>query len=427
MRFALLGNHPEGLAVAQALVASGRHQLASYTGPRSGLDFLRQRGLEPFSPVPIGDPEEVLADPAIEAVVVASPLSVRPAHLRRALQSERHVLCVYPADESPDIAYEAAMIQADTGRALLPLLPDALHPGVLRLKDIIRDSGEGLGGLRLVTMQIQGPEPYLLNEPDVKPALPGWAILRALGGEIAELAAFAAGEVLAPGEPCLLSGRFERGGLLQMTLLPGAPEPHRRLTVVGHRGQAELVFPTPGSNRTCLRWQREGNEPRAEHWDDWSPWPLLVAAFEAAMEAGGRKAEVSEESAATSLIPDPYPPSPNWQDAIRCLELDDAARRSAGRRRTSVLEYQEATEETGFKGTMTLVGCGVLWGILLILVLSAWLPALRWAILPLLAVFLVLQTLRWMMPRNGSQGGRSEGRGASGRESGKRKQLQQLP
>jgi hypothetical protein len=88
----------------------------------------------------------------------------------------------------------------------------------------------------------------------------------------------------------------------------------------------------------------------------------------------------------------------HWQDEIRCLELDEAARRSVERRRASTLDYQEATEETGFKGTMTLVGCALIWGSLVALLLSAWLPWLLWAILPGFGLFLMLQVLRWVVP-----------------------------
>jgi len=52
-----------------------------------------------------------------------------------------------------------------------------------------------------------------------------------------------------------------------------------------------------------------------------------------------------------------------------------------------VLDYQEASEEVGFKGTMTLVGCGLLWALLLLLAASYWLPALRWVIVGLLVLF----------------------------------------
>jgi hypothetical protein len=78
-----------------------------------------------------------------------------------------------------------------------------------------------------------------------------------------------------------------------------------------------------------------------------------------------------------------------WQDAVRCLELDDAARRSVEKRRASSLEYQEVTEEAGFKGTMTLVGS------LVLLIMSFWVPWAGWLIAPLFGVFLVMQGFRW--------------------------------
>jgi hypothetical protein len=90
-----------------------------------------------------------------------------------------------------------------------------------------------------------------------------------------------------------------------------------------------------------------------------------------------------------------------WQDEVRCLELDDAARRSAERRRATALEYPEPTEEAGVKGTMTLAGCALLWVILLLAVASAWVPWLGWAILPVLFLFLALQVFLWAVGRAG--------------------------
>ena len=116
-----------------------------------------------------------------------------------------------------------------------------------------------------------------------------------------------------------------------------------------------------------------------ESWDAWDPWPGLVERFEAAV-AGA-------------------PGSPSWLDAVRGLELDDAARRGVERRRSSVLEYQEASEEVGFKGTMTLVGCGLIWFVLFLLLLSYWYPPIRWLIAGLLVVFLGLQFLRYLIPK----------------------------
>src|SRR5947208_7489905 len=137
MRFALLGTHPDGLEMACALVGTGRHELAAYTSQAISAVYRERWGPSAKS---VGDLEELLADPAIELVVVAGTPANRPAQLRRALQSERHVLCVHPPDRTPDAAYEAAMIQADTGRVLLPLLPDALHPALMRLAALLRQT-----------------------------------------------------------------------------------------------------------------------------------------------------------------------------------------------------------------------------------------------------------------------------------------------
>src|SRR5262245_26689670 len=132
MRFALFGDHPDGLAMARALAESGRHTITAYAGPPASADELQQASPELRL---FRDTEEILADPAIEAAIVASPPTYRADHLRRALQSERHVLCVCPVDQTPDIAYEAAMIQKDVGVILLPLLPLPLHPALIRMAD----------------------------------------------------------------------------------------------------------------------------------------------------------------------------------------------------------------------------------------------------------------------------------------------------
>src|SRR5437868_14564450 len=101
MRFALLGDHPDGLEMARALVTPARHALAGCHGPPVGAEVLRRWGLS-FKTV--ADLEEVLADPEIEAGIVAGSIAERPAQLRRALQSERHVLCVHPPDNTREIA-----------------------------------------------------------------------------------------------------------------------------------------------------------------------------------------------------------------------------------------------------------------------------------------------------------------------------------
>jgi predicted dehydrogenase len=431
MRFAILGNDPDGVAMAGALAESGRHQLLAYTAPVPAEELRRWGPTARLVP----DLEEILADPDIDAVIVAGRAVNRPTQLRRALQSERPVLCAHPADHTPDTAYEAAMIQRDTGRALLPLLPEALHPAVARLADLCRPGApDGVGGIKLVEAERWSPDAVLLaDEGGRKPALPGWDVLRRLGGEVAEVTAFAEREELTPDAPIFLSGRFEQGGLFRASYLPRQAGPRWRLTVTGEAGRAELTFPHGWPGPAVLTWQDADGLPHEQTWEPWDPWRALVEVFEAATAprgqtgalpevgpahapGGPREAVQSRRPGSGAAAPEAITtrnrvpaaawkgtagrrPPLTWQDEVRCLELDDAARRSAERRRATTLEYPDATEEAGVKGTMTLVGCGLLWLVLLLAVASAWVPWLGWAILPVLFLFLALQVFLWAVGR----------------------------
>ena len=373
MRFALLGNHSDGVELMQALVDTGRHSLTCVSGD---LDKRRWPDARRVS-----DAEEVLADPAVEAVIVAGPAGSRAEQLRRALQSERPVLCVHPADEKPDAAYEAAMIQGDVNHALVPILPESMHPAIRRLTEFIDREGSAspVGAFRLLLHERQSAGEVLRNaEEGLRPAFPAWDILRHLGGELGEVSAFADGESVEAGRPVLLAGRFERGGLFQVTMVPRRTD-HWRLVVVGANGEAELLFPQGWFGPAFLTFPG-GQE---EHWPRWDPWPAMVEVFEAAV--AGR------------------PVTPTWQDEVRMLELDDAARRSVEKRRVHLMEYQEASEEVGFKGTMALAGCGLLWGVLLLAIASAWVPWVGWLILPLLLAFVAMQMLRYAIPKRSNE------------------------
>jgi predicted dehydrogenase len=390
MRFALLGNHPDGLSMACALTASRRHELIVYSGPKAGADLLQERGV---AVKPVGDLEEILADPAVEAVIVAGRLAERAHQLRRALQSERHVLCVHPADTTPDSAYEAAMIQGDTRQVLLPLLPEALIPGLAQLKSTL----PALGPLRLVVMDfghLPAPETGSL---ETTPTLPGWNILRAVLGEIPEVSAYAVREEWMAGEPLVVAGRSETGVLFQASYLLEPKEPRWRVRFAGRDGQALLTLPAGWPGDVHLHGPlTEGETNQSRDWPAWDPWPALLEVFESAVLANQRRSAPAPSGTPPSAL---RSPPLTWQNEVRCLELDDAVRRSVERRRASTLEYQEASEEVGFKGTMTLVGCALLWSLLLLTILAVWQRWVLYLVIPVLFVFLGLQLLRWVIPR----------------------------
>jgi hypothetical protein len=371
MRFALVGTHEDGLGMARALVVSGRHQLL----------YVVDRDLSTPPPWAAGakvqgDLEEVLADPAVEAVIVASPLGRRFAHLRRVLQSERVALCLQPTDTRPEGAYEADMLQQDTKQVAVPLQPEAFHPALRGLKALLPSLGE----LRVIEVERWSRGEILpgLETPEGRLCVPGWEILRSLGGDIAELAAVVPGEELAGGTPVVISGRFERGGLFSMTLLPGQREERLRVRAVGGAGEAEWLMPLGVPGPAFLSWPGANGATREQAWEAWDPWPAMV--------------EVVEKSLAGA------DPEVSWQDAIRCHELDEAVRRGVERRKVYQLEYPEASEEVTFKSTMTLVGCALVWGVILLVILSRWQPWIGWGIGPLLGIFLLMQLLRWIIP-----------------------------
>jgi predicted dehydrogenase len=372
MRFALLGDHPDGLDMTRALADSGRHALTVYSGPPLGAEQLARWGLLPRR---VGDVEEVLADPHVDAIIVAGSAASRPALLRRALQSERHVLCVHPAGDTPDLAHEAAMIQADTGRLLFPLLPAALHPALRRLAEVAGDDE----ARRLLQFERWSTEELIFGDGDErKPGLPDWDVLRAVGGEIAEVFAVSGTEEeLLLGDPLMVAGRFSNSQLFQATFLPQQASLRWQLALVSRAGTATLEFPDGWPGAARLTHTDVAGLPQIEEWPAFHPWAALVEAFEQALAGAAPVA---------------------WQDELRSLELDDAVRRSIKRRRSSTLEYQEATEEAGFKGTMTLVGCGLLWFSVVLLMLAVRWPILFWLIAPVFGVFLLLQVFRWAIP-----------------------------
>jgi predicted dehydrogenase len=379
MRFAVLGNHPDGLEMACALVESGKHELVNYSAQVSATYQTRFGSTARL----VDDMEELLANPAIQLVIVAGSAANRAIQLRRALQSQRHVVCVHPPDPSPDLAYEASMLRDDAHVVLFPILPDAVHPAVRQLAELLNKPNSPLGQVSLLQFEVRSAESALLatNSPH-KPCIPGWNVLRSVGGEIAELSALAPTESLAADDVVLVNGRFASGLLFQASYLPRQPGNCRSLALLGDKGSAELVFPhgQPGPAYLAF-WDQSGTLCETA-WQACDPWRPMVEILEAALE--------HPEETSRSI--------PSWQDVVRALELDDAARRSVEKRRASLMEYPEATEEAGFKGTMTLIGCGVLWLLLAVVIVANWYPALCWLTVPILGAFLGLQVFRWVLP-----------------------------
>ncbi len=366
MHFAILGDHPDGWAVAEALAASG-HRLHAYCGRRPEAELRRTW---PTLRVTT-DLEEALADPDVEAVIVAGGPSERLDQLRRVLQSERSALCVHPVDATPDGAYEINMLQGDVHQLVLPILPMLLNRSVADFREEI----QGRGPPWLIEMDCHGPEDLLFEGESSRPHFPGWEVLRLLGGAIIEVNALAREEAVHFGEPVTIHGRFEDTTLFALKYLPRSGDTRVHLSAVVAKAEEKITAgPIEVSN------------------DDWR---RLVVRFETAV---ARLRATPRAVPGAGPATEPAIEGPTWLDEIRDAELDDAVRRSLERHRAVTLDYQIASEDVGFKGTMTLVGCGLLWLIPVLLIVSVWLPYIGWLIVPALLGFLLFQLLRWFVP-----------------------------
>src|SRR6185437_9601044 len=143
---------------------------------------------------------------------------------------------------------------------------EATHPAIRRLSEFVnrKDAGSSpIGVFRLLEVE-RSVEGEVLDGVWIaghKPAFPGWDILRCIGGEIQEVSAFAEQEELREGEPVLVTGRFEQGGLFHVSLLPRQPQPSWRLTAIGSVGRVELLFPQGWNGPAILDWRDTDGEP----------------------------------------------------------------------------------------------------------------------------------------------------------------------
>src|SRR5262245_8042652 len=212
MRFAILGDHADGWAVGRALAAAG-HELVVYQG-ETALEVARQLSAAVRRQA---DLEEILADPQVEAVIVATGAASRLDVLRRVLQSERSALCVHPVDRKPDGGHEINLLQGDLHQVVLPILPDAVGSTVVELRRSVAEWSAEQRRHMLVDIDVSGPGDVLFpEEAGDRATFPGWTLLRRLGGEIAEIEALADGEEIAPAEPVIAQGRFIDGGLFRV-------------------------------------------------------------------------------------------------------------------------------------------------------------------------------------------------------------------
>lgn len=186
-----------------------------------------------------GDLDELLSDPALDAVVLATPVPTHATLAARVLQAGKHCFVEKPLAQSVADAELAVAAAAEAGRLLMVGHLLEYHPGVLALKEVV-DSGE-LGELRYIygnrlnLGQLRADENALwsLGAHDV-------SVVLALAGEEPY-------ELSARGESYMRDGiedvvfgflRFPSGLAAHLHLSWLDPHKERRFTVVGDKRMA---------------------------------------------------------------------------------------------------------------------------------------------------------------------------------------------
>jgi predicted dehydrogenase len=210
---------------------------------------------------------DILADPAVEAVVIATPVPTHYALALQALQAGKHVFVEKPPAMRAGEMEELVQLAEERGLVLMPGHLLLYHPGVRKLKELV-DSGD-LGEVLCIYGNRQNLGTIRTNENAL------WSlgvhdlsvILHLIDEEPSE--AWARGNAfLTPGVEdvvfCYL--RFPSGKIAHLHLSWLDPHKMRKLTVVGRDKMA--VFDDMELERKITVYEKATEQP-AQSYGEW--------------------------------------------------------------------------------------------------------------------------------------------------------------
>jgi len=197
-----------------------------------------------------GSYEELLADPAIEAIYNPLPNELHVPWTLRALEAGKHVLCEKPIALTTDEARQLVEARARSGKLVAEAFMVRFHPQWRRAHEIAY-SGE-IGGLRAIQTFFSY---HLLDPTNIRNKPPGggalydigcYAILTAryiFGSEPTRVSASIDRDP-AMGTDRMISGLAEFPGGRQLSFTCSTQTaPHQRVTIAGDKGRIEIAIP----------------------------------------------------------------------------------------------------------------------------------------------------------------------------------------
>jgi myo-inositol 2-dehydrogenase/D-chiro-inositol 1-dehydrogenase len=389
MKFALLGADPDALKLAAAAARSREHVLVSVHDAGGAAAAIR--ALAPRASID-EHWEALLAGSPCDAVIVGRGADddVRADQLRKLVQAGVPLVISHPVHDSMLVYYELDMIRQESRCRMLPYTPALGHPAIARLAELLRPNpSASLGPLEQLVIErsfVQRDrrtvQAYFVRDME---------IVRTLCGKMKKVAAMTSPQSAAPG----LAGNLNYenlgvqmsgpdGMLVRWSVVAGEVAGGARWTFVGRNGKATLEVPPDEQ-----AWRLETRVGGGVEEETFEPWDAANFALDQMQRARSGQ-----------------PLAPDWLDAANTMELADAVEHSLQRGRTIELHYESASEQSTFKGLMSGLGCFLLIGVLLFVIVATTavhfgVPlADYWphALLALLLAFLSLQMLRLAFP-----------------------------
>lgn len=400
MNFALLGNDPD--AVALALAVTRRNDQALVWGYGLGASEAAVRAAAPGLRV-AGEWEELLAGSVGDVVIVAAAVEqdAREDQLRKLAQAAVPMIVSHPVVESMLVYYELDMIRRENGAVILPYLPHRWHTAWHEVAALVAGPDAALGPLEQLVIE------HFTAARTRWPVLRGFArdleIARPLCGRPTTVTAMTSSG--ARSDPAVtnyatlgVQMSAGDGALVRWSMHPLERHETTRFSFIGTRGKA--VLDMPGREEPWTLELRQEGESATRTFDP----------FDAPSAALADLIELLEQPQTTGAAGEAPQRSPlaDWLDACQTMELADAVEHSIQRGRAISPNYETPTEQTTFKGMMSGAGCFLLLiGLVLLVVattaVNAGVPLAKYwpyVLLGLLATFLLLQSLRFVFPRD---------------------------
>jgi predicted dehydrogenase len=279
--------------------------------------------------------DDVLDDPSVDAVVIATPSSTHASLTLAALEAGKHVLCEKPLAFTVAECDQVISAAEDAGRVLMVGHTFIFNPAVRRMKELIDDGA--IGSIRYCHSARTGLGPIRQDVNALWDLAPHdiSIILHLLDREPVEVAAFGESYLREPTEDVVfVTLRLEGGVLANIHVSWIDPYKTRRLTVIGK--QKMLVFDDVVADEKLRLYDRGAS--------------YETAAMEArGAEYGEYKAMVRDGDILIPKVPASEPLKEQTMHFLACCEQRSVPETDgvAGRRVVAVLEAASASLRDG--------------------------------------------------------------------------------